>query len=123
MPPIRSESRQKLANQEGKTLLALDDIKNGCIKSIRAAAKLYEIPPATLHHRAQGRLPRVEQRAPHYKLIQYEEDSLTEWIISMGSRGAAPRPSTVRDVANILLAARGNNPPAAVGKNWLSTFI
>ncbi|KAJ5242255.1 uncharacterized protein N7469_000582 [Penicillium citrinum] len=37
MPPIRTESSQKLVNQEGKILLALDDIKNSCIKSIRAA--------------------------------------------------------------------------------------
>lgn len=41
----------------------------------------------------------------------------------MDTRGAAPRPATVRDMANILLAARGNNPPATVGKNWPSTFI
>jgi hypothetical protein len=60
MPPIRSESQQKSANQEGRILLALDDIKNGRVKSVRAAAKLYEIPPATLHHRAQGQLPRVD---------------------------------------------------------------
>lgn len=123
MPPIRSESQQKLANREGKILLALDDIKHGRIKSIRAAAKLYEIPPATLHHRAQGRLSRVDQRVPTHKLTQYEEDSLTEWIISMDSRGAAPRPSTVRDMANILLATRGSHPPPIVGKNWPSTFI
>ena len=49
MPPIRSESRRNLANQEGKILLALYDIKNGRVKSIRAAAKLYEIPRSTLH--------------------------------------------------------------------------
>lgn len=48
MPPIRSEYSQKAANQEGKILLALDDIKNGRIKSIRASAKLYEIPRSTL---------------------------------------------------------------------------
>jgi hypothetical protein len=41
----------------------------------------------------------------------------------MDTRGAAPRPSTVRDMANILLATRGNQPPTTVGKNWLSTFI
>ena len=45
MPPIRTESSQKPANQEGKILLALNDIKNGRIASIRAAAKLYDIPP------------------------------------------------------------------------------
>ncbi|KAJ8228343.1 hypothetical protein LV160_008867 [Aspergillus fumigatus] len=123
MPPIRSESQQKSANQEGRILLALDDIKNGRIKSLRAAAKLYEIPPATLHHRAQGRLPRVDQRPPGHKLTKLEEDSLTEWIISMDTRGAAPRPATVAEMANILLAARGTNPSPTVGKNWPSAFI
>ncbi|OKP03366.1 hypothetical protein PENSUB_6869 [Penicillium subrubescens] len=41
----------------------------------------------------------------------------------MDTRGAAPRPSTVRDMANILLAARGESPPATVGKNWPSSFV
>jgi hypothetical protein len=41
----------------------------------------------------------------------------------MDSRGAAPRPATVRDMANILLAARGSQPPPTVGKNWPSTYI
>ena len=52
MPPIRSESWLKSANQEGKITLALDDIKNGRIQSIRATAKLYETPRATLQTRA-----------------------------------------------------------------------
>jgi len=29
----------------------------------------------------------------------------------------------VRDIANILLAARGESPPATVGKNWPSSFV
>lgn len=41
----------------------------------------------------------------------------------MDSRGAAPRPSTMRDMANILLATRCSHPPPTVGKNWPSTFI
>jgi hypothetical protein len=68
MPPIRSESFQKSANQEGKILLALDDIKNGRIKSLRAAAKLYEIPHSTLHTRACGIVSIVERRNPNQKL-------------------------------------------------------
>ncbi|KAF7712132.1 HTH Psq-type DNA-binding domain-containing protein [Penicillium ucsense] len=117
MPPIRSESQQKSANQEGKILLALDDIKNGRIKSLRAAAKLYEIPPATLHHRARGRLPRVDQRPPSYKLTDLEENSLNEWIISIDTRRAAPRPTTIAEIANILLTTRGTNPSPTIGKN------
>jgi hypothetical protein len=41
----------------------------------------------------------------------------------MDSRGVAPRPSIVRDIANLLLAARGESLPATVGKNWLSSFV
>jgi hypothetical protein len=52
-----------------------------------------------------------------------EEDSLAKWIISIDTRSAAPRPSTVRDIANILLAALGESPPATVSKNWLSSFV
>ena len=37
---------------------------------------------------------------------------LAEWILYMGSRVAVPRPSTVREMANILLAARGTTTPS-----------
>ncbi|OOQ84502.1 hypothetical protein PEBR_29779 [Penicillium brasilianum] len=123
MPPIRSESSHKLANQEGKILLALSDLKEGRISSIRAAAKLYEIPYTTLHARADGRVSRVDKRPSGHKLTQTEEDALAEWILSMDSRGAAPRPATVGEMANILLATRGSNPPPTVGVNWPSSFI
>jgi hypothetical protein len=116
MPPIRTESSQKSANQEDRILLALDDIKNGRIKSIRAAAKLYDLPRSTLGDRAQGVIARVDTRPNSHELTQLEEDSLTEWILSMDSRGAAPRPSTVREMANILLAARGTTPPPHINR-------
>ena len=54
MPPVCSESQQNSANQEGKVLLALNDIKNSLIKSLQAAVKLYEIPLLTLYTRAHG---------------------------------------------------------------------
>ena len=123
MPPIRSESRQKSANQEGKIVLALSDIKNGRVKSIREAARLYAIPRATLQTCAEGVTSIAERRHPRHKLTLLEDDSLTEWIISMDTRGAAPRPATVGEMANILLAARGSQPPPTVGKNWPSKFI
>ena len=76
MPPIRSESSQKLANQEGKILLALSDLQNRRVKSIRAAARLYEIPHTTLADRARGVVSRVDKRPSGHKLTQLEEDSL-----------------------------------------------
>jgi hypothetical protein len=123
MPPIRSESSQKLASQEGKILLALSDLQNGRVKSIRAAARLYEIPHTTLADRARGVVSRVDKRPSGHKLTQLEEDSLCQWILSMDTRGAAPRPATVGEMANILLAARGSQPPLTVGKNWPSKFV
>jgi hypothetical protein len=66
---------------------------------------------------------RVDKRWHLYKLTQCEEDSLVEWVLSMDLRGAAPRPSTIREMANILLAARGQTPPPTVGVNWISTFV
>jgi hypothetical protein len=68
MPLIRSKSSQKSANQEGKILLGLNDLQSSRIKSIRVAAKLYEIPPTILYYRARGRLLRVNIRLNGYKL-------------------------------------------------------
>jgi hypothetical protein len=66
---------------------------------------------------------RVDSRATSYKLTDLEEDSLVEWILSIDARGAAPRPATVGEMANILLAARGSSPSPTVGKNWPSSFV
>jgi hypothetical protein len=41
----------------------------------------------------------------------------------MDKRGAAPRKTTIREVANILLAVRGSHPPPTVGSNWPDIFI
>jgi hypothetical protein len=123
MPPERSESWHKSAKQEGRILLALQAVQKGQIKSLYAAAKLYDIPYTTLYDRATGTSPRVDKRWHSHKMTQLEEDSLTEWILSMDSRGAAPRPSTVREMANILLATRGIHPPPTVGVNWTSSFV
>lgn len=49
---IRTESSQKSANQEGRILLALSDIKSDRVKSLHVAAKLYDIPYITLRARA-----------------------------------------------------------------------
>ncbi len=123
MPPKRSESWQKSANQEGRIQLALNDIKSGRIQSLRAAAKLYDLPLTTLHRRTNGVSSRVDTYHHRRKMTQLEEDSLVEWVLSMDSRGAAPRPATIREMANILLATRGANPPLTVSENWVLSFI
>ena len=124
MPPIHSESRSNLIEQEGKILLALQSIEKEQFKSIRAAARLFGVPELILRNRARDIQSRVDTRPNGYKLTQLEEDSLTEWILSMDSRGAAPRTSTVREIANILLATRGSHPPAhfCQANQWRPAF-
>ena len=63
-----------MANQEGRILLALSDIKDDRIKSLRAAAKLYDIPYRTLAARASGRAARVDkpERLNGHKLTELE---------------------------------------------------
>jgi hypothetical protein len=68
MPLIRPRSRQKLASQEGKILLALSNLQEGRINSIRAVAKLYDIPRTTLQDRASGLASRVNRRLSSHKL-------------------------------------------------------
>ena len=123
MPPIRTQSSQKRTEQEGRILLAIQAIKNQEIASIRQAALYYNVPKSTLYTRLHGTTNRSETRANSHKLTEIEEESLQKWILSMDSRGAPPRPSSVREMADLLLAARGSTPVISVGENWVTNFV
>jgi hypothetical protein len=111
MPPIRSQSSQKRVEQEGRLLLAIQAIKNQEFTSIRRATEVFDVPHSTLSARLNSIIYRADSRVNCYKLTEYEEKSLYKWIISLDNRGVAPRPNIVREVANILLKARGSTPP------------
>jgi predicted HTH domain antitoxin len=123
MPPIRSQNRSKLIEQEGRILAAIQAIEKQEKLSIRRAAEIYDIPRTTLQDRLSGRRNRVELRANSIKLTEIEENSLKQWIISMDIRGAAPRPAMVQEMANLLLATRGTTPIQTIGKNWVSNYV
>ncbi|OQE43114.1 hypothetical protein PENCOP_c003G06569, partial [Penicillium coprophilum] len=118
MPPIRSKGSRNLIEQEGRVLLAIQAFKNKEISSIRELARRFNVPDTTLRRRLSGVKSRADSRANLQKLTQYEEESLQKWIISMDSRGSAPRPSTVREMADLLLQKRGTTPVISVGENW-----
>lgn len=50
-------------------------------------------------------------------------DSPVKWSFPVNSPGAAHKPATIPEIANILLAARGISPPPTVGVNWVSSFV
>jgi hypothetical protein len=106
MPPIRSQNSQNSVNQESRIQLAIKAFQNGEIPTIREAARVFEVPNTTLQRRIDGRQFRKDMRANGHKLTPEEEQSLLQWILSMDTRGSAPRPSMVRDMANILLRER-----------------
>jgi hypothetical protein len=117
MPPIRSQSAQKRIEQEGRILLAIEARKNGVKCSLRQLARDFDVPDRTLRRRLEGVKSREETRANSYKLTILEEQTLYNWIVLLDIRGAAPRPNTIREAANLLLKGRGVQPPETVGNN------
>ena len=103
MPPIRSRSSKNSIEQEGRILLAIQAFKNQEISSIREAARRFNVPNSTLSTRLHSIKNRANSRANSSKLTEIEEESLEKWILSMDLRRAAPRPSIVREMADLLL--------------------
>ncbi|EED16659.1 conserved hypothetical protein [Talaromyces stipitatus ATCC 10500] len=120
MPPIRQKDPLQSAQIEGKIELAISDLKNGRIRSIREAARIYTIPRTTLQDRMNGIQYRQITRANHHKLTQSEEDSLVKWVLDLNKRGLPPRHSLVREMVNYLLLQRDK---PQVGKNWITRLI
>jgi len=110
MPPIRSQTSRISTEQGGRILLPIQAIKNQEISNISLAARTFNVPRSTSRDRLTGRTERSTTHANLHKLTEIEEESLRNWIISFDGRGAAPRHSTVRETANLLLAARGSTP-------------
>lgn len=122
MPPKPRQNRRESIEQEGRILLAVSALKNQEIRSIREAARIYNVHERTLRRRLNGITSRSETRANNHKLTQNEEDSLVQWILSLDRRGAPPRLSDVQEMANLLLAGRGTTSIQLVGVNWATKF-
>ena len=119
MPPKSQNSNE----QKGRILLAISALKESQIQTVRQAARHFQVPETTLRRRLHGITTRSEKRANGHRLTENGEESLLHWILSMDRRGAAPRPSHVQDMANILLSQNGSVNTQPVGKNWVSSFI
>jgi hypothetical protein len=110
----------EIQTQEARIILAIEAIRTSKKLSKRSAAKIYEVPEATLRHRIAGRTYRPEIKANCYKLNDLEEDTIIRYILDLDSRGFAPRIASVQDMANLLLKSRG---ALCVGKNWPYRFV
>lgn len=120
MPPNHQSDR------EARFLQAIEAIKSKSLPSIRAAARVYDVPHSTLATRLHGVLTRQKAHSERRKLLFTEEEALIQWILSMDERGFAPRVSVVRKMADILISARitpSINASQTVGENWVRKFI
>jgi hypothetical protein len=108
MPPIRNKKKKDLAEQEGRILLAISDLKNGRILRVAQAARIYNITRSTLQKRLSGIQSRSLVRANNHKLTQSEEESLVKWVLDLDRRGLPPRHSLVQEMANCLLSQHGD---------------
>jgi hypothetical protein len=98
------------SNKEGRLLLASKAIKLGQFKSIRRAAEVYNVSRTTLGAQLVGRPTRSDCTPNSRILTSYEETAIIQYILDLDSRGFPPRPDEIREMAELLLAERGNRP-------------
>jgi Tc5 transposase DNA-binding domain/helix-turn-helix, Psq domain len=114
----------QLLQKEAQLLLAKQAFQKNQVSSVSKAANLYDIPRTSLQERLNGRLPLSASNSQKRKLSPSEEHALIQWILDLDRRGFPPQIINVRRMADLLLSARGQNPPPKpVGKNWVSRFI
>ncbi|KFY79439.1 hypothetical protein V499_01568 [Pseudogymnoascus sp. VKM F-103] len=103
-------TQDQSSNQEGRILLAITALKEGNIKSIRAAAMSYDVPFESLRARLNGVTSRRDSTPNSRKLTLYEESALVQYILDLDSRGFPPRLQAVQEMVDLLLSERGKSP-------------
>jgi hypothetical protein len=121
---MASTLQRQLLHKEARLSLATAAIYTKKIQRVYTAAKLYETPRSNLDGRLAGALPQAIANAKKRKLLPTEEQSLVQWILDLDRRGFPPQIIDVGRIANVLLAARAQDPPPLpVDKCWVSRFI
>jgi hypothetical protein len=106
--------------REGKILLAIKAYNAGRFQSLRRAANTYDVPYTSLRHRYAG-MPARRDSTPNCKrLSESEEQTVIRYILDLDSRGFSPTLGEVGDMANKLLAARGEEH---VGPTWARRLV
>jgi helix-turn-helix, Psq domain len=98
---------------ESRLILAVTALKNDKNLSLRAAAKIYGVNPATLMRRRDGKPARRDIPANSRKLTDLEEKTIVQYIIELYTRAFYPRLYYIKDIANRLLRER-DAPPIGI---------
>lgn len=116
MPPQRNAQS---SYDEGRLYLAIQATESAVPDSQRHASRAFEVPRTTLRRRRAGKLARRDCEANSKKLTKVEEEAIVDRILELDAQGKGPTRTMVQDMANDLLAARGEGP---VGKHWVRRF-
>ena len=122
MPRKVYKTKQDLVEQEGRLQLALQALNRDQIRSIKEAARVFNVPYTTLYDRSKGHQFKLELRNHKHRLSLLQEETLVGWIVSMDIHGAPPRQSQVREMAYMILKAESPTTPRPIGKNWVTEF-
>ena len=82
--------------QEARVILAIKAIQSNKKISCRAAARLYNVPEATVHYRMRGRTTMADRRPKAQNLTAIEKEVIVEYILHLDARG---HPTLIGDVA------------------------
>ena len=103
-----------MSQNEGRVALAIQAYQRGQFTSLKAACTSYDAPYSTARDRVKGCAPRHDFRPTNRKLIDLEESTLIQWILSMEQRGLPLRAESVRQMANLLLRKRTSQENASI---------
>jgi DNA-binding transcriptional MocR family regulator len=92
------------SNQEGRIALAIQTLHSKRCKSIRAAAKAFDVSFSSLQRRYQRTHSRRETRPNCTKLTSTEEEVLLQRILDLDEQGFPPQLAVVCNIANILFS-------------------
>lgn len=106
--------------KESRVILALQALQRDKNLSIRAAAKIYNIPATTIRDRRNGRTARRDTRPNSINLTESEEQAIVQYVLDLATRSFPPRLRGVEEMANHLLRVRDALP---VGKLWAHNFV
>ena len=89
MPP-HSATQPRLAQTEGRLVLATAVLQSDKNLHVRRVSCLYDTPRSTLRGRLAGALPQAAANATKRKLLPTEEQALVLWILDLDRRGFPP---------------------------------
>ena len=87
-------------SKEARVILALAALQNDKKLSLRAVAKLYNVPVTTLSDRRAGRPARRDLPANSRRLTDSEEKAIVQYILDLDTRSFPPRLAGMEDMAN-----------------------